>query len=394
MADYYRILGIDPSASSTDIRAAYKKMAMQYHPDRNAGDPEAEEMFKQINEAYHVLSDPLKKSRYDLRMNPEPELSSTTYNQQYEFNRRRYWQWQYAQQKRYKIDKEYFRIQGLAFLVFIVIAGFCFAVIHTAYYFVEQKRLARWHANSQALQQVDALFGTGKFDEAFSMVLSLQEKDPLELRFIYAHDSLITALQTTANREFQEQQFAQAVSHYIVLKKHEDPVRFETLEKIALCQYYLGNFQESVTALKHLHNQQPGNLQLIYRISVINLDKLDQPEEALQYLNLGKKLFKENLSEIYGEAFMIVMDPIDAPDIYYDIFEARARTNLKLKHYEDVMNDCNWAMYLRPEKGMPYRLRAQAQISGRTFESVCSDLRKAKERGITDMEPLLRKYCP
>ncbi|HEY9004910.1 MAG TPA: DnaJ domain-containing protein [Ohtaekwangia sp.] len=393
MEDYYRILGINPSANSTDIRAAYKKMAMLYHPDRNAGEPAAEEMFKKINEAYHVLSDPLKKSRYDLHLNPDPPVE-TIYTQQYEFNRRRYWQWQYAHQKRYKIDKEYFKIQALAFLVFIVIAGFCFAVIHTTYYFVEQKRLAQWRANSQALNQVNALFGTGKFDEAFAMVLTLQEKDPLELRFIYAHDSLITTLQNSADLEFKEQQFAAAVSHYIVLKKHEEPVRFETLEKIALCQYYLGNFQEAVTALKHLHNQQPENLQLIYRISVITLDKLDQPEEALQYLNLGKKLFKENLTEIYGEAFMIVMDPADAPDIYYDIFEARARANLMLKHFDDVKNDCNWAMYLRPEKAMPYKLRAQAQISGRTFENVCADLRKAKERGATDSEILIRKYCP
>ncbi|HEX8990272.1 MAG TPA: J domain-containing protein [Anaerolineales bacterium] len=63
--DYYRILGIERSASADDVRKAYRKLAMQHHPDRNPGNKEAEEKFKEINEAYQVLSDPQKRSRYD-----------------------------------------------------------------------------------------------------------------------------------------------------------------------------------------------------------------------------------------------------------------------------------------------------------------------------------------
>ena len=63
--DYYRILGIERSASADDVRKAYRKLAMQYHPDRNQGNKQAEEKFKEINEAYQVLSDPQKRSRYD-----------------------------------------------------------------------------------------------------------------------------------------------------------------------------------------------------------------------------------------------------------------------------------------------------------------------------------------
>ena len=65
MNDYYEILEIGRNASAIEIRAAYKRQAMLYHPDRNSGDKEAEEKFKLINEAYHILSDPLKKFRYD-----------------------------------------------------------------------------------------------------------------------------------------------------------------------------------------------------------------------------------------------------------------------------------------------------------------------------------------
>lgn len=63
--DYYATLGVDKSASEQEIKKAYRKLAVKYHPDKNAGDKKAEERFKEISEAYAVLSDPEKKRQYD-----------------------------------------------------------------------------------------------------------------------------------------------------------------------------------------------------------------------------------------------------------------------------------------------------------------------------------------
>src|SRR5690606_41735458 len=72
MANHYQILGIEYSATPAQIRTAYKRKAMLYHPDRNPGSKEDEETFKQINEAYHMLSNPIKKARYDAQFNVDP----------------------------------------------------------------------------------------------------------------------------------------------------------------------------------------------------------------------------------------------------------------------------------------------------------------------------------
>ena len=63
--DYYEVLGVSRNSSDAELKKAFKKLAMKYHPDRNPDDPSANEKFKEAAEAYEILSDPKKKSAYD-----------------------------------------------------------------------------------------------------------------------------------------------------------------------------------------------------------------------------------------------------------------------------------------------------------------------------------------
>ncbi len=65
--DYYSTLGLRHDSSAEEIKKVYRKLAMQYHPDRNGGNPESEERLKEINEAYQILGDEKKRRRYDLQ---------------------------------------------------------------------------------------------------------------------------------------------------------------------------------------------------------------------------------------------------------------------------------------------------------------------------------------
>jgi curved DNA-binding protein CbpA len=389
--DYYEILDVDRKASGIEIRAAYKRQAMLYHPDRNAGDKVAEEKFKEVNEAYQVLSDPQKKFLVDSGFNPnQSQLLADAYWR--ELNKRRYYQFRKAQQFTYRIDREYFKVQALAFLVFIVLSGICFALIHSVNYYIDQKQAEHRRENSLRLQKVYALFSQEEFEKAFNMIEGLKKNEPLEFRFNFAHDSLISELREVANLKFNQQKFDSAVYYFNILSKQEDPVRLETLQMIASCKYYLGDYTESLQALKQLLSQQPWNLEIIYRIAIIDLEKLDNKQEALYYLTMGKKLFKKNLSEVYGSAFEVVMDPNDVPEIYFAMFLKRAQTNIALRNYREAITDCNWAVALRKNQAEPYRLRASAKVSIQHYTRACEDLQIAARLGL-DVRNQQSLYC-
>ena len=64
--DYYKILGVSASIDKDGIKKAYRKLAVQYHPDKNPDDPTAEEKFREVTEAYQVLSNEVERKKYDL----------------------------------------------------------------------------------------------------------------------------------------------------------------------------------------------------------------------------------------------------------------------------------------------------------------------------------------
>lgn len=393
MADYYEVLGLNRNADSTQIRTAYKRLAMQYHPDRNPGNPQAEEIFKVVNEAYHILSDPLKKSRYDSRLNSQH--TGPVYTEAYwrEVHRKQYAQWQHAQKKRYVFDKNYFKIQGLAFLVFLVMSGICFGIIHTTNYYIALQYEEKRQQNHQLIMEVNALFGAGKIDEAITRIVELHKKEPLEFQFSNARDSLVNELRNQAEEKYTEQKFDEALVLLKHLKKYELLPRLETLRKISTCEYNLGAYESALQSFKQLHNQQPWNLELVFQIGNINYQHLGNKDEALYYYTLGKKIFKENLSSVYGEAFEVVMDPKDAPDIYFEIFIARAHANMDLKNYTEAEKDLNWAIFLRPQQSEPYKLRALAKVKSRNYSLLCKDLDQARKLGAQGIAELQNLYC-
>ncbi|MBX9852822.1 MAG: DnaJ domain-containing protein [Cytophagaceae bacterium] len=85
--DYYKVLGVTKNASQEEIKKSYRKLAVKYHPDKNAGNKNAEEKFKELNEAYEVLSDPDKRKKYDRFGENWAKIDEAQYQQYRDFGK-------------------------------------------------------------------------------------------------------------------------------------------------------------------------------------------------------------------------------------------------------------------------------------------------------------------
>lgn len=393
MNNYYSILGVRSTASTAEIKTAYKKLAKAYHPDKNPGNVAAEEKFKRINEAYHILTDANKRARFDYQLETiASKTSRKDYTREARSSSPDYHQPQ-QRQPYYKIDKTYFKTQGLTLLVFIAIAGLCLIVVQSFRYFTQQKQVQEYQVLAMDLKNVNALFSSGKTKEAFSTLQLLKQNRSFNHRLKDTQDSLMSELRRRAKTKYESQRFSSAITDYFVLSQYEEPKQLETTLKIAQCQFALENYTEAVTLLKAVDTEHPNNLELLYEIGLIYLNNIHNSDSALQYLSRGKQLIEQNSMVKNGDSFRFTIKPEDGPEIYFEIFEARAEANIVLTNFKEVIEDSDFCIYLQPAKGKPYRLRAMANIGNNQLDSVCTDLQKAKARDNENADELERKYC-
>lgn len=117
MANYYEVLGVEKTATSEEIKKAYRNLAFKYHPDRNQGDKAAEEKFKQINAAYDVLGDETKRRNYDLTGYSDNQAynDQNQYQHQYQYtysnpfgDDETFWKWQQSRQQQYQRQYQHY----------------------------------------------------------------------------------------------------------------------------------------------------------------------------------------------------------------------------------------------------------------------------------------------
>ncbi len=225
MADYYQILGVDKGASNQQIKTAFKKLALQYHPDRNPGNSTAEDKFKQINEAYQVLSQADTKLLYDLKLNgqyiPQKHVYPT-YHQQSEYthtqsqSRPRYYTPVYTKQQLRKVY-----VAGVAFFVLI----FIFSYFLNAYmngktakiHYAKAIRLAEENELYPALTELNqALYFDEEYAEAY------QKRGELRLVAGHAHSYVYhdfnKAIEYAAEKATPEMYFFRGLCLYRMAK--------------------------------------------------------------------------------------------------------------------------------------------------------------------------------
>ncbi len=397
MLDFYQILGITRSADYDTIKAAYKKLALKYHPDRNSGDKWAEEQFKQVNEAYQTLIDPQKKSRYDFLFNysyqtkhvyttpkPPPRRPQQETNV---YNRYGRYDWRKAPKYKtapvYKVDKQYFKNQVLAFTVVFVIAIIAVSLAKINQYLDEKEAARIEQLNTQKVAEAKTLYNNGEYRKSLEMVISLEKDNPIEHKFYEAKDQMLSDLNILAINQYKQADYSEAVMKLEVLRDFQHPMRLNTWRLMAECYMKLEEYRKAAHAYDYILIRDAGNIDLMLKIAELYQYKLGDNQKAIDYYTEARYTFKKYQSAAYGDAFEFVIDPKDVPESYFEMFKVRAELMYEQSDYEEVIKDCNWAIFLRPERAEMYLLRGAAKYSLGQNSRACLDLNRALKRGLS-----------
>ena len=397
MKNYYQILGLSKEATTDDIKSAYKTLALKYHPDRNDGSVFAEEQFKNINEAYQILSDTYKKQKYDLVYQYGNRASQYQAYQSYtgaNYQNRGNWNKtpRYYKRSVYKIDKDYYREQlytiGVLLLVIILVTSGTAINNHYA----EKKAIEEAIIVEHKLHQAETHFNRYEYDSTFSIINGLIRQYPFEMIYSKHRDDYVKKLHQEGIRSYHEQDYIKAIHELNTAKTHIKRQDLNIWYVIGECHEALESYLKAIDAFDYVFIRESTDIALAMRIGDLYL-KIDNKQNALSYYSTAKRIFKVQQSSIYGDAFELVIKPQLLDSSYFYIFKKRGSLNYEFSNYEEASTEYNWAIFLNPSYNEGFAQRAECWHKMGNSYRACLDWNEAYKRGDRSILNKIRQYC-
>ncbi|MCS7004926.1 MAG: DnaJ domain-containing protein [Cytophagales bacterium] len=389
MLNYYEILGVPPNASQAEIKAAYKKLAVRYHPDKNQGCALSEEIFKQINAAYQTLSDTTRRAHYDAILTYQAFYQSYTSNGSYTYTYQEKPSHQSGVETATTINDTQYALQwilGFIFLVTILVIGYYLIrgwIIH-------QRQEFAYYAKEEILRQVKFYEAEKEFQKAILYLDSLLKITAgYEEVFTYRRQILEKAL-LEAERLFQEGNYQQAVILLESINTSEQG-KYDLYLQIALCYEKLEEYELALKTYQTTILRYGQLLEPYYRKALL-LSELSRDQEALLVCDSAVKILVEEYKSRYGEAYPVLIEPNMFSEIHLKIFCVRARVFHRLNNLRRALNDCDWAAQLFPNRYEPYLLKGKILYENQQ-SGFCLYWQKAERLGSSQASKLKKEFC-
>lgn len=357
MINYYHILGVSPNATSAEIKSAYKSKARSFHPDKHDGDKNMEELFKQVNEAYQILSNPYKRSNHDmmLRYGEAPPANPRPAYQQYNQPRRP------PQARRfYRPQVSNFRATAYAFLI-----AFSIALIMKTGMYISNEYEARERAELLATRrllfdQVKSAHDQGNLGKSLHLLSDMGYFLTEEGEMQAFKESLVVEIRDKADRLFEAGAYEQAIAHYDLLQDFAVSNSITYLKKMAAAYQGMGDVGKAleVFQLMHLYGYRTTSFYLemgqLYENGIKDLDM------ALNYYKIGADMASSEYEVTIGKAYPIVINASMVPALHYQIYMKVADTHLKLQQYQEAVDAVSWTKDIWPDSLIQFRIEAEA----------------------------------
>lgn len=352
MANYYDILGVSANATEAEIKAAFKAKALSYHPDKHDGDKNMEELFKQVNEAYQVLSNPYKRSKHDRMLRYGKATRTTvshTYHGRQKSRPRRY----------YAPQMSNWKATAYAFLFAFTIALIMKTGMYLANEYKAKQKAEMLEGRRNIFDQVKSAHAHGDLKQSLKLVSDLgyfwaEERDMQDFK-----DLLLVEIKDKGDQLLSDGEYEKAVMHYDLLKEYSVSNTISYLKKMAVAYQGMGDIANAleVYQMMHLYGYRTTNFYLdmgmLYEKGVQDL------EMALNFYQIGAELASSEYEVTIGKAYPIVINANMVPASHYDIYMKVADTHLKLAQYEEAIDAVSWTKEIWPDSLLQYRIEAE-----------------------------------
>ena len=311
MTNYYHVLGLNEDASPAEIKAAFKRLAVKYHPDKHPGRPEMEEKFKEINRAHQVLSDEYEKARFDLKL--KYRQFSENESRAYTYQPPRADAWKNRNRTRYapgKIDYRQNAIAtayafGITFLIALVVMTGVWIKQSYDDHQLEKLLAERRSTYSEARQ----FFEAGDYKTAFELMTSLsffrtEERDMKQFK-----SSMLDKIIEKGDTQFSLGNYDGAIALYELVQEFAPDLPFyELRQKLAEAYKETNQPEKAIEILKNFLVGEYEIISSLVKIAEIQRDEMNNPEEALDHLLIAHRLAIKRYKTFYGEGYALVID--------------------------------------------------------------------------------------
>ncbi|WP_420316339.1 J domain-containing protein [Ekhidna sp.] len=393
MTNYYHVLGLSEDATPTEIKAAFKRLAVKYHPDKHPGKPEMEEKFKEINVAHQILSDEYEKARFDLKLKYRQFSGSHTRTSTYRPPNPNQWKNQARRRYAYKpVDTKQNAIAtayafGITFLIaLLVMTG---VWMKQSY---DDRKLEKLLADRRStyLEAKDH-FESGDFRSAFEIMTSLKFFRKGERDMKIFKSTMLDQIVEKGNKSFRKGDYQAAIDLYTLVQEFAPHLPFYELKQ-KLAESYKRNNQPN-KAIEVLKDFLIGEYEIIgslVKIAEIQRDEFNNLEEALDHLIIAHRLAIKRYKAIYGDGYALVINEKYVPKSHFYLYTNLADLYLRLSDTEMAIKAADWNKYVWPDSAISYVTSAQAYAAIGDLNQACIEYSGARDRNWKGKTP---SYC-
>ncbi len=364
MQNHYDILGLQEDCTTEDVRAAFKKLAVVYHPDKNL-DSDTEEEFKAINEAYQVLSNPYERARYDLLLKyGVAEYSAVDWEEGGPARRTR----SYAAPP---VDyKQNWEATAWAFGFTFVVATIIMTGVWIHNYFERleyEEHLAERRSQFEMAQELESV---GQLEQSLDILRELGVFYRVEEDMEVFKRELLDNISEEGQEAFEAQRYRRAIYYYELFEKFAPIGKSSLQEELAICYQYVNQPQESIRILNELLLSGYRHIETYLRLARIHRDQLEDHEMSLRYFEVAGEVAIKYYKSIYGNAYLLIVNQENLPPLHYHLFTEMAEAYMINDLPEKAIAATRWNIQTWPDSATNYTIAARGLVElGRVNEA-------------------------